>query len=983
MSKDQDPIPPCFDQANQAPERLTELFVGIAQGNRIRLGQRPAERAVFRKLHGVASARLVMEKKIPAKLKVGVFAHESLDAWVRFSSDTTPTSPDLYSTLGIGIKLFGVPGPKALGDDGDTADFIMQNFPVFFVDNAKEMVEFTYAGVVAQDYPGYLKRHPKTAKLLDQMEKVEGSTLTTTYWAILPFQSGKKEYVKYRLEPVIPPENVPNDERDYLAVDMCNRLAKREYQFRFMVQLRTNPKTMPLDEATVEWPEAESPFVQVATLILPQQDISVRGQSEYGQGLAFNIWRVPPEQAPVGSIAEARKVVYAAGADARHEANGQSLQDPREPRSPTAGCPFHAVAQAKAETVVKDSCIVKAVIYPAIGVARVGTSEKEWFLGPEVPYPKPEAPGYYRDAHKKLKRQGARFRVYGVNAKGEIVKELNADNAKVEWQVQLANTKSAWYGFQLALDIPEAASAPQTTLRNAAVPDRTMLSITPKQRKVSGKKSKPQRFDDGKFMGKPVYLGEAFTDEQGRLIVLGGHGVSASYDNSRAITFANNEGWHDDTSDGPINAKVVYEGLELMVEPSWVVVAPPNYAPQRKSVRTMWDLMRDVAITAGTLPKPKRPSFTFDILPLFERLNGLQWVNAGFNAGFGWKGAIDLTSADALSRLASNNTAYVELRRTIANQFRNYDVDAWSPKPWPWLYGDAMAIPAAQTPRQNASLTATQLAMLMEWAEGNFVEDYDPERIHAERIDQVPLEQQGDTLTQAALDFCLADAFHPGCEMTWPVRASTMYMAPFRFAHALDGWIAPGLGEILTSDGVTIPNGPLYGQQAGGITRWMAVPWQTDTASCRSGYDKSYDPYVPSFWPARVPNQVLTKQNYAVVMDEKKPLGERLAAFANRASWINPLGSTSYTDQINNMIRHFDHLGVVEVHPGPADHVHFPAEFEVEDQHIPIADMPAPNAQHVAHEEHARVGAAEVTNAESVDIMTIEKVRRFPRGLHR
>ncbi|MFZ6655781.1 LodA/GoxA family CTQ-dependent oxidase [Undibacterium sp. TJN19] len=990
MSKETDPIPKCYDQASQAPERLTEMFVGIAQENRIKLGQRPAERAVFRKLHGVASARLVMEKKIPKELKVGVFSHDSLQAWVRFSSDTTPTSPDLASTVGIGIKLFGVPGPKALGDDGDTADFIMQNFPIFFVDNAKEMVEFTYAGVVAGDYPGYLKKHPKTAKILDQMEKVEGSVLTTTYWAILPFKAGEKHYVKYRLEPVTPPENVPNDENDYLAVDMCNRLAKREYQFRFMVQLRTNPKTMPLDEATVEWPEKESPFVHVATLILPQQDVSVRGQSEYGQGLAFNIWRVPPVQAPVGSIAEARKVVYAAGARARHEANGQGTQDPSEPRTPPAACPFHAVSAAKTEaesTPVKDTCIVKAVIYPAIGVARVGTSKDEWFLGPEVPYPKAEAPGYYRDAEKKLKRQGAKFRLYGVNAKGDIVKELNAGNAKVEWQVQLANTKSAWYGFQLALDIPEAASAPQTTLRNAAVPDRSQLSITPKARKIAGKKSRPHRFDDGKFMGKNVYLGEAFSDENGHLIVLGGHGVSFSYDNSRAITFANNEGWCDDTSDGPINASVVYEGQPLLVEPAWVVVAPPNYAPQRKSVRTMWDLMRDVAITAGWLPKPTRPSFTFDILPLFERLNGLQWVNAGFNAGFGWKGAIDLTTPDVLSRLSSTATAYVELRRTIANQFRNYKVDAWSPKPWPWLYGDAMAIPAAQTPRQNASLTGTQLAMLAEWAEGNFVEDYDAQRRHPASIDEVPLEQQGDTLTQAALEFCLADAFHPGCEMTWPVRTSTMYMAPFRFAHALDGWVAPGLGEILTSDGVTIPNGPLYGQQAGGITRWMAVPWQTDTASCRSGYDKAYDPYVPSFWPARVPNQVITKQNYEVVMDGSKPLGERLAAFANRAAWINPLGTTSYTDQINNMIHHFDHLGVVEVHPGPPDHDNFPREIEVEDQHVPIKDMPNPNAQHNQHDQHdqqhVRVGAAITESADSLDLMTIEKVRRFPRGLHR
>ena len=161
----------------------------------------------------------------------------------------------------------------------------------------------------------------------------------------------------------------------------------------------------------------------------------------------------------------------------------------------------------------------------------------------------------------------------------------------------------------------------------------------------------------------------------------------------------------------------------------------------------------------------------------------------------------------------------------------------------------------------------------------------------------------------------------------------------------------------------------------------MAVPWQTDTASCRSGYDKNYDPYVPSFWPARVPNQVLTKANYDIVMDTGKPLGERLAAFANRAAWIEPLGNTSYTDQINNMIHHFDHMGVVEVRDGPTDRTHFPATLEVEDEHRPIKDMPAPSAQ--PGEQHARVGAAPGGSAESVDLMVIEKVRRFPRGLQR
>ena len=532
-----------------------------------------------------------------------------------------------------------------------------------------------------------------------------------------------------------------------------------------------------------------------------------------------------------------------------------------------------------------DDCIVKAVIYPSIGIGRVGNSPDEYFIGPEVPEPPAKPPGFYRDAEGRLKRQAAKFRVYGVNAEGRIVRELStADSAvHVRWSVKLANTKAAWYTFQIALDIPEMPMATPATLRNASVGDCAQLAITPSQQTVEGINAHPKRFDDGSFMASNVYLGEIATDDEGRLVVLGGRGVSQSCDGSLAITFANNEGWHDDVSDGPVTAEVTLNGNRLDVVPAWVIIAPPNYGPQRKSVRTMWDLMRDVAIKAGTLAAPVRPSYSSDILPIFQRLSGLQWVNAGFASGFGWKGMIDFTDNSLLARLSDNGPVEQRLRQTVAKQFRVFDVDSWSPVPWPWLYGDAMNIPPAKTPRQHAVLSDTQMTMLKQWAAGDFDSDYDPHWHAPATIDDVPLAQQGDTLTRAALEFCVADAFHPGCEMTWTVRSPFIYMQPFRFAHQPPDWIEAGLGEILSADSVTIPNGPLYSQPAGGITRWMAIPWQTDTASCRSGYDKTYDPYVPSFWPARVPNQVLTKENYEIVMDSARPLSDRLAAFANRA----------------------------------------------------------------------------------------------------
>jgi hypothetical protein len=615
--------------------------------------------------------------------------------------------------------------------------------------------------------------------------------------------------------------------------------------------------------------------------------------------------------------------------------------------------------------VPSDTTVVKAAIYPPIGIARVGNSPDEFYFSPEVPDPRPEAPGFYRDASGALKREAARFRLYGLNAAGQAVVELTAHNAEIEWLATLANTKAAWYQFQIALDIPEAATAPLSFLRNMAVADRSLLSITPGERRIAGcnQQGPAYAFANGRFMGTEVYLGELRTDAQGRLIVLGGHGKAASYNGAAAITFANNEGWHDDVADGPVNASVRYQGQDLSVDPAWVVVAPPNYAPQQKSVRTMWDLQRDLFVAQGSLTAPQRPSFQHDIRPIFERLSRLQWVNAGFAAAFGWGGSTPFSQAEWMARLASPAEETREWRRTLFNQFRQFKRDAWAPSPWPWLYGDAMSVPPAENPRQNAALSNLQLHFLRQWAEGDFDADYDPHALPPACIDEVPLIEQPDCLTRAAMEFCLADAFHPGCEMTWPMRQASMYMAPFRLAHQPKGWVEPDYGGVLTPDAIS---GPCGAQAAGGISRWMAVPWQTDTASCRSGYQKSYDPYVPTFWPARVPNQVLSQQAYEIVMDESLPAEERLRAFAKRAAWIRPLGNISYQDQINNMIADIAQMGIVEVREGPHDGAGFPSQLEVE-------QLPPPSRV----EKGLLASRVLPDDFEDVELSAVDKVRHL------
>ncbi len=1026
----------------EAGARLEEMFVEIVQKRRISLASSgPAMRPVFRKLHGVVAARLVIRDDLADDLQLGIFAGKAREypVWLRVSSDTSPTSPDLTTTIGVALKLFGVAGPKLLGE-GQTHDFLFQNSDVFFVDTAVDMSEFTYAGVVLGDYQPYLDAHPTTDRILKEMARVEGSALTTTFWSVLPFRFGGDRHVKYKLEPEAAPSDIPDDAPGYLATDLASRLRTAEYRFRFMVQFQAGD--MPLDAATVRWSEQESKPVHLATLIIPPQEVTSLGQSSYGENLAFNIWRALPEHQPVGSLAEVRRTVYAASAHTRQSANGTSLDEPSEPRppparpptapppstrktrltaAPSAGASAASAADATttatnpshgASPAALDTRIVKAAIYPGIGIARIGNSPDEYFVAPEVLEPEAPPHGSHRDAQGRLKRQAACFRVYGLNAQGQLVAELDYTNAVVRWTGHLVNQKASWYQFQIALDIPEADSAPPTLLRNAAIGDRTRLTIDPGARSIAGLPGAASApgvaFDGGTFMGKQVYLGELRTDERGRLLVLGGHGVSASYDGTRAITFANNEGWHDDTADGPITATVEYQGAQLEVAPAWVVVAPPNYAPQQKSVRTMWDLMRDVAISAGLLPRPPRPSFERDLRPIFERLSRLQWVNAGFAAAFGWRGPFDLATPEWLARLNDPTPNQRELRLNIANQFREFQRDAWSPIPWPWLYGDAMNVPAAETPRQNCTLTDTQLRFLKQWAAGDFEADYDPARRPPRHLAEVPIAQQGDVLDQASLELCLADAFHPGCEMTWPVRTASMYLAPFRWKHAVGR--EAQYGASLGSDTLTLPNGPLAGQYPGSITRWMAVPWQADTASCRSGYQKSFDPYLPTFWPARVPNQVLTRQSYDIVMDTTKSDAERLKAFASRAAWTRPIDRPSYTDTINTFIEHIDWVGIVEQRPGPPavagkpalfpahlgveDHAHGEAELADEDPAAADPERATPPTKarkpRLAASGRASTGAAtdhpastHATEALERELPGIEKAHRFPHGLRR
>src|SRR5262249_40612702 len=91
------------------------------------------------------------------------------------------------------------------------------------------------------------------------------------------------------------------------------------------------------------------------------------------------------------------------------------------------------------------------------------------------------------------------------------------------------------------------------------------------------------------------------------------------------LTFANNDGWHDDVSDWPVTATVTLRGRHLPVEHAWVVVAPPDYAPGVIAVTTLYDVIRDAGWRLDPSAVPRsRPSRTTSgrSSPGWRRING-------------------------------------------------------------------------------------------------------------------------------------------------------------------------------------------------------------------------------------------------------------------------------------------------------------------------------------------------------------------------
>lgn len=485
---------------------------------------------------------------------------------------------------------------------------------------------------------------------------------------------------------------------------------------------------------------------------------------------------------------------------------------------------------------------MKYMIYPPIGIARLGNSDA-FFIGPEWPgglgvEVASDNAGtesdveQFKDAQFRIKRQAARFRLFqftDIEPSGRPVQL--PEGAQVRWMVHLVNKKAA---------VDRGDFPPGTPTKPKLVNDRVLDGG---KRSVQGANAKPVPLQVTTTLPNPHpnNLGELRTDGNQNLMVFGGRGGAEGTMGQDPITnFYNNPSWFDDISDGPVTAEILSKDGDILIAadqiaPAWVIVAPPDFAPTIQAIVTLYDVLFQVGLDKNELQMPQ-VSFTEHIYPLLRRVGDLHWVNDHphdrntYPNGAGpdyWNGVSQNgvgLNYKALSDPSSDRT----IRKKIADLVRN-------------------------APLGEFRLREFQEKVLDLWVDGLAKNDWLGQPVANRTITPAGL-------TRAALEACVGQGFYPGIEAGIIVMLQDIYASPFdfRFDHAK--------------------------LEAGDITALMALPWQADFLLCRQ--EDYRGRATQAWWPSQRPDIIRAKASDTTGQEWARGIGR----YEDMVNHVNQLG---------------------------------------------------------------------------------------------
>jgi hypothetical protein len=334
------------EQENEAAQ-VEAIVASMARVNSAVFDQhRHGLRAAHAKSHGILTGELEIRPGLPDELAQGIFsAGRRYDVVARLSSSPGNMHGDGVRTIkGMALKVMGV-------DGAGTQDFLMGNLPILPFgtvvaylaaqrDAEERMVrkespamvvpELAHAAAVVMEAVG------RPNRTLEAVGASAEHILGETYHTMAAIRFGR--YVaKLSLAPgsanvraltgVAVDLGLGDSVYRDLVVDFF-RQEGAEYDLR--VQMCVDLETMPVEDASVEWLETESPFLHLGTVRFGPQEAYSPGRRVYGDDvLSFNPWQCVAEHRPLGSIMRSRRAAYASSTQFRHEMNVRQLLEPR------------------------------------------------------------------------------------------------------------------------------------------------------------------------------------------------------------------------------------------------------------------------------------------------------------------------------------------------------------------------------------------------------------------------------------------------------------------------------------------------------------------------------------------------------------------------------------------------------------------------------------------------------------------------------
>jgi Catalase len=338
-------------------ELIDKIVASMARVNRrVFDSHRHATRDAHAKSHGIVKGTLSVYPDLAEPLQQGVFRRpRSYPIVIRFSSAPGDIRDDSIPVpRGMAIKLIGVEGTQVLPDRGSavTQDFLLVNLPILPFGHVAAYWDTQQVLEKHADDPDFVKRLTAEAahrlsKILSMVgienRKLEGlgppntHILGETFYSMAALRFGDyiakvsaaplSDSVRRLSGQLIDPRGNPSVLRD-LVVEFFSRNTA-EYELR--VQLCTDLERMPVEDASIEWPEDESPYLPIAKITLPGQEAYSPARRVYGDDiLSFNPWHCIEEHRPLGSIMRARIKAYEESIRFRHEMNAQPRLEPQD-----------------------------------------------------------------------------------------------------------------------------------------------------------------------------------------------------------------------------------------------------------------------------------------------------------------------------------------------------------------------------------------------------------------------------------------------------------------------------------------------------------------------------------------------------------------------------------------------------------------------------------------------------------------------------